>query len=160
MNTMELLNRCTANCEYGYDREVANSATTNIIANAMKYVYGRLNDAKFSKKEKLVSIVKYLDSLNPEVYISMADYNIMHSRLCAVIRYLVNEKFADTSNQQMMIYLNVAASMRERIIKRDAREQGYVQVNLINATVKCVNYLNMAFGMMLDSLGMYEDIVF
>ena len=160
MNTMELLTKCLTNCEYGYDKEVANSNTSNIIANSMKFIYGRLNDSKFSKKEKLTSIVKYLDSLNPEAYISMSDYNIMHTRLCAVVRYLVNEKFADTQNQQMMVYLNVPASMRERIIKKDAREQGLCQVNLINATIKCINYLSMAFNMMLDSIGMYEDVVF
>lgn len=152
--------RCIRNCEIGYDKETANKVSNNQIANALKFVYGRLTDGKFSKKEKLISIVKYLDTLHTEAYISMSDYNIMHARLCAVVRYLINNNYADVDNQQMMVYLNVPASMYELNIKRDARERGLVQCSPLNSTITCINYLNMAFTIMLDSIGLYEDVVF
>ena len=157
---LETTENCIRNANVGYDKETANKSTTNQVANALKFVYGRLTDGKYTKKEKLTSIIKYLDSLHTEVYISMADYRIMHARLCAVIRYLINNNYADVNNQQMMVYLNVPASMYELNIKRDARARGLVECSPINCTITCINYLNMAFGMMLDSLGMYEDVVF
>lgn len=157
---LELVSRCVSNCEIGFDKDLANQTTDNKVANAMKFVYGRITDSKFSKKEKLSTVIGYLDNLNTEAYISMKDYNIMHSRLCAVIKCLMDKKYVDTTDHQLMVYLNVSASMRESNIKRDARENGLIQCNLVHCTIKCINYLNSAFGIMLNSIGLYEDVMF
>ena len=152
--------RCIKNCELGYSKEICNLYTNNSVANGIKFVYGRLTDTKFSKREKFSSIAKYLDSLNTEKYISMSDYIIMHSRICAVIRFLINEKLADTDNQELMVYLNIPASMSELNIKREARSRGLVQCSTIDSTITAINYLKAAFNLMSESIGLYEDVVF
>ena len=160
MNTLELLNRCIRNASVGYDKETANRNTDNILANSMKYVYGRLTDNKFTKTEKIRTITKYLNELTPTVCTTLSDYNIMHTRMCAIIQKLIDMGICNTANPDIVASLCIASSLYELNLRRDAIEQGLIQLNITDATVKSINYLIHAFDLMSNSIGMYEDVVF
>lgn len=160
MNTMELLDRCIRNAKVGYDKEFANRNTDSILANSMKYVFGRLTDNKFTKTEKIRTITKYLNDLTPTTCTSLTDYNIMHARMCAIIQKLVDMGMCNTANPDIVACLCIVSSMYELNLRRDAIEQGLIQLDMTNATIKSINYLIRAFDLMYNSIGMYEDVIF